>query len=102
MIFLESEFVLRLYLVRHGETVWNFENRIQGASDVPLNKKGREQAQDLANKLQEKIKKAKFDEQREMRNALSGDGGPAYDAADRHRKSWQKNQRNISRLFRFK
>ena len=44
---------MRLYLVRHGETVWNFENRIQGASDVPLNEKGREQAQDLANKLQE-------------------------------------------------
>ena len=43
---------MRLYLVRHGETVWNFENRIQGASDVPLNDKGREQAQNLAIKLQ--------------------------------------------------
>ena len=52
----------------------------------------------LANKLQEKIKKAKFDEQREMRNALSGDGGPAYDAADRHRKSWQKNQRKLDEM----
>tara|TARA_B100000686_G_scaffold102585_1_gene109895 strand:+ start:16291 stop:16929 length:639 start_codon:yes stop_codon:yes gene_type:complete len=48
----ESEFVLRLYLVRHGETVWNFENRIQGASDVPLNDRGREQAESLAIKLQ--------------------------------------------------
>ena len=44
--------MLRLYLVRHGETVWNFENRIQGASDVPLNEKGREQAKSLAVKLQ--------------------------------------------------
>jgi len=43
---------LRLYLVRHGETVWNFENRIQGASDVPLNDRGREQAESLAIKLQ--------------------------------------------------
>ena len=44
--------MLRLYLVRHGETVWNFENRIQGASDVLLNEKGREQAKSLAAKLQ--------------------------------------------------
>ncbi len=43
---------MRLYLVRHGETVWNFENRIQGASDVLLNEKGREQAKSLAAKLQ--------------------------------------------------
>ena len=43
---------MRLYLVRHGETVWNFENRIQGASDVPLNDRGREQAESLAIKLQ--------------------------------------------------
>tara|TARA_A100001037_G_scaffold306857_1_gene357372 strand:- start:38075 stop:38689 length:615 start_codon:yes stop_codon:yes gene_type:complete len=51
--------VLRLYLVRHGETVWNFENRIQGASDVPLNEKGRDQAKSLAIKLQ-KIQFLKF------------------------------------------
>ena len=43
---------MRLFLVRHGETVWNFENRIQGASDVPLNDRGREQAESLAIKLQ--------------------------------------------------
>lgn len=37
--------MLRLLLVRHGETDWNGEHRIQGASsDVPLNAAGRRQA----------------------------------------------------------
>lgn len=33
-----------LYLVRHGETEWNRERRIQGRSDIPLNEVGRAQA----------------------------------------------------------
>ncbi len=34
----------RLYFVRHGETDWNVEGRLQGRQDVPLNALGREQA----------------------------------------------------------
>ena len=34
----------KLYFVRHGETVWNMENKICGATDSPLTKKGRNQA----------------------------------------------------------
>ena len=36
-----------LYLVRHGETAWNAEWRIQGVSDQPLNHIGRSQAKAL-------------------------------------------------------
>lgn len=41
----------RLYLVRHGETDWNRERRIQGHQDPPLNPTGLSQASDLAERL---------------------------------------------------
>ncbi len=37
-----------LLLVRHGETDWNRDGRVQGHSDVPLNETGRDQARSLA------------------------------------------------------
>jgi len=35
---------ITLYFVRHGETDWNVERRLQGSTDIPLNDKGRGQA----------------------------------------------------------
>ena len=41
---------MKLYMMRHGETAWNAENRILGSTDIPLNEKGREQARAAAEK----------------------------------------------------
>ena len=36
-----------VYFARHGETVWNVENKICGMTDSPLTEKGRAQAAQL-------------------------------------------------------
>lgn len=43
--------VLDIYLVRHGQTQWNLEKRLQGATDNVLNDTGRRQAAELAQRL---------------------------------------------------
>jgi uncharacterized phosphatase len=44
--------VTTFLLVRHGETDWNFERRVQGHADRPLNETGRAQARALADELE--------------------------------------------------
>jgi probable phosphoglycerate mutase len=41
----------RLFAIRHGETAWNAELRIQGHTDIPLNDTGRRQAEQMARAL---------------------------------------------------
>jgi probable phosphoglycerate mutase len=41
----------RLILIRHGETDWNREGRLQGGQDIPLNALGRMQAAEAAGRL---------------------------------------------------
>ena len=43
--------IVKLILVRHGETLWNRENRIQGRTDVELSDLGRMQVEKLAHSL---------------------------------------------------
>jgi probable phosphoglycerate mutase len=43
--------VTTLLLVRHGETDWNAEGRLQGHTDRPLSDDGRRQARQLAEEL---------------------------------------------------
>lgn len=42
---------MRLILVRHGETDWNTERRLQGHAAIPLSDRGRRQAASLARRL---------------------------------------------------
>ena len=42
-----------LYFLRHGETDWNVEGRLQGEQDIPLNALGRRQATDCGRILRD-------------------------------------------------
>ena len=39
------------YFARHGQTVWNVENKICGATDIALTEKGHEQAKELGRNI---------------------------------------------------
>lgn len=43
----------KLCLIRHGETAWNAERRLQGHTDTPLNPKGVLQARQMAQALKD-------------------------------------------------
>ena len=42
-----------LYLMRHGQTDWNEQGLVQGASDIPMNDTGRGQARQAAEALKD-------------------------------------------------
>ena len=48
---------MKWYVIRHGQTDWNLENKVQGKADVSLNTKGVEQAE----KTKEKLENEKID-----------------------------------------
>ena len=45
-----------LYVIRHGKTDWNLQNKIQGRADIPLNNLGIQEAK----QTKELLKQTKF------------------------------------------
>ena len=43
---------MELYIIRHGQTIWNATGRLQGHTDIDLDERGRASAIDLGNKLE--------------------------------------------------
>ena len=44
---------MKIYFIRHGETIWNKEKKIQGQSDIPLNEYGKELGEITAKALKD-------------------------------------------------
>lgn len=45
----------KIYVIRHGETDWNLEGKMQGQTDTPMNDTGRAQARRLALELKDAL-----------------------------------------------
>lgn len=43
----------KIYFTRHGQTIWNVENKICGATDIALTQLGHEQAKELGRYIKE-------------------------------------------------
>ena len=48
-------FPYRVLFVRHGETAYNADNRLQGQRDVPINARGRDQARSVGRTLRARV-----------------------------------------------
>ena len=44
---------MKIYSTRHGETLWNSQNKILGITDIKMTEKGIAQAQELAEKVRQ-------------------------------------------------
>jgi probable phosphoglycerate mutase len=64
--------ITRILAVRHGETAWNRDTRIQGHTDIALNERGRWQANRLAQALKDEPIAAVY----------ASDLGRAFETAD--------------------
>lgn len=42
---------MTVYFLRHGQTAWNAEKRLQGQTNIPLNDEGRRQAREAGGRL---------------------------------------------------
>ncbi len=74
----------RIVAIRHGETAWNVDTRIQGQLDIPLNDVGRWQARQLARALADegltRLYSSDLQRARQTADAVAGECGlPVHD-----------------------
>ena len=50
----------KIYFCRHGQTVWNVENKICGATDIALTSKGHNQAEETGRLIKEKLERGEI------------------------------------------
>lgn len=67
----------KIYFCRHGETFWNVENKICGATDIGLTPKGHAQAEETGRLIKEKLEKGEI----AIDEILSSPLSRAYDTA---------------------
>ena len=49
----KGDYMIKLVLVRHGQSLWNLENRFTGWTDVELSEQGIEEAKEAGKLLRE-------------------------------------------------
>jgi broad specificity phosphatase PhoE len=82
--------VQRIWLVRHGQTVWNEQQRFCSTTDIPLSPLGRRQARHVATQLQ----------RRPITAMYSSDMARAIETAEIIARSIQRNEsRETARVF---
>ena len=90
-----------LVLVRHGQSIWNLENRFTGWTDVPLTEGGADEARDAAGLMASEGMVFDVVHTSVLRRAI-GTANLALDRMDLHwipvRRSWRINERHYGAL----
>ena len=105
---------MKLFVARHGQTVWNAQNKVCGITDVELTEKGIEQAKKLAETVQNysidiilssplkravetsKIVAAKNNIPMQIEELLIEQDYGIYEGVDRKNESFLANKRNFA------